>query len=64
MYDAKEVTLEMTGVPEVSAMIAQIQDEVKGIAEVSNCVWPLNSLNFKLAKGARLLVLVGLTIAL
>ena len=38
MYDAKEVTLEMTGVPEVSAMIAQIQDEVKGIAEVSNCV--------------------------
>ena len=35
MYDAKEVTLEMTGVPEVSALIAQIQDEVKGIAEVS-----------------------------
>ena len=63
MYDAKEVTLEITGVSEVSAMIAQIQDEVKGIAEVSNCVWPL-SLNFKLAKGARLLALVSITIAI
>ena len=63
MYDAKEVTLEMTGVPEVSAMIAQIQDEVKGIAEVSNCVWP-PSLNFKLAKGARLLALASVTIAI
>jgi len=36
VYDAKEVTLEMTGVPEVSAMIAQIQDEVKGIAEADD----------------------------
>ena len=63
MYDAKEVSLEMTGVPEVSAMIAQIQDEVKGIAEVSDCVWPL-SLNFKLAKGARLLAPISVTIAI
>ena len=47
VYDEKEVTLEMNEVPQVSAMIAQIQDEVKGIAEVRNCDWRL-PLDFKL----------------